>query len=61
MTRKATRTTPMIGSSAVTERLRGTVQLDGLRGPAWFKFREAASKTEFVLFPESGAGWPHVI
>jgi len=51
----------MIGSSAVTERLRGTVQLDGPRRPAWFKFREAASKTAFVLFSESLAGWAHVV
>ena len=51
----------MIGSSAVTERLRGTVQLDGPHRPAWFKFRGAASKTEFVLFPKSVAGWAHVI
>ena len=61
MTRKATKTMPMIGSSAVMERLRGTVALDEPRRPAWFKFREDASKTEFVLFPESGAGRAHVI
>ena len=51
----------MIGSSAVTERLRGIVVLDRPRRLTWFKFRGNASKTDFVLFTESVAGRAHIV